>query len=280
MTKIFKASNRWSAARRVLLFYLVCVVFLIVAAPLGSRFPGQWPKVAIGAMTSIAAFALTVLFVRWDGIRLADVGAALGGRSVTRLAFGFFIGLLMVAVQGSFVTFDGHVHWVRTGGTGIAPIAMALLAYLALACREELTFHGYPLRRLERFFGIWAAQIIVALAFALEHRAGGFSWFNAMFGSVAGSLLFGMASIATRGLAVPIGVHAAWNFGQWVLGEKDLPGLWRPVIEESYRAHVDHVGLIGYFAVFGLGIVVFWRLRTIQVNRERSRLPAGAAKGA
>jgi len=279
MTRTLSISNRWAAASRVLLFYLVCAVFLMVAAPVGAKFFGQWPKVAIGGVTSIATFGLTMLFVRWDGIRLADVGAALRVGSVVRLVFGFFAGLLMVVVQSSFVTFGGHVHWVRSTGTGIAPIAMALLAYLLLACREELGFHGYPLRRLERFFGIWAAQIIVALAFALEHRAGGFTWFNAMLGSVAGSLLFGMASIATRGLAVPIGLHAAWNFGQWVLGEKDLPGLWRPVVEESYRAHVDHVGLIGYFAVFGLGTMAFWRFRMVQMNRERSRLPAGAAKG-
>lgn len=269
MTKIFSASNRWSAVGRVLLFYLFCVIFLMVAAPFGSKFPGQWSKVAIGSMASVATLALTVLFVWWDGIRLADVGAALSSRSVVRLLLGFLAGLLMVAVQSSFGTFGGHVHWVRTAGTGIAPIAMALLAYLVLACREELTFHGYPLRRLERFFGIWAAQIIVALAFGLEHRVGGFTWFNAMLGSVAGSLLFGMASIATRGLAVPIGLHAAWNFGQWVLGEKDLPGLWRPVIEENYQAHVDHVGLIGYFGVFGAATAAFWLFRMAQFRRER-----------
>jgi membrane protease YdiL (CAAX protease family) len=123
--------------------------------------------------------------------------------------------------------------------------------------------------RLERFFGLWTAQIIVALAFAAEHHAGGYSWFNALLGPFIGSLLFGMASIATRGLAVPIGLHAAWNFGQWVLGEKDLPGLWRPVVEESYRAHVDHVGLIGYVVVFGLATAAFWRLRMAEVHRER-----------
>lgn len=264
--------GRWAAAGRVLLFYVSCVVLLMIAAPLGSRLPGQWPKIATGLMTSVAALVLTVLFVRWDGVRLADVGAALGRKSVARLGLGFVIGSLMVAVQSGCVLAGGHVQWVRTAQTEtMAPMALALLAYLLLACREELTFHGYPLRRLERFFGIWAAQMMVALVFALEHRAGGFSWLNAMLGAAAGSLLFGMASIATRGLAVPIGLHAAWNFGQWVIGEKDLPGLWKPVIEESYKAHVDRVGFIGYLAVFGLVTMAFWFFQVTRARRESAQ---------
>ena len=69
MVRIFGVFNRWSAASRVLLFYLVCVVFLMVAAPFGAKFSGQWSKVAIGGITTLATFALTVLFVAslWAG---------------------------------------------------------------------------------------------------------------------------------------------------------------------------------------------------------------------
>jgi membrane protease YdiL (CAAX protease family) len=267
------ASGGWAAAGRVLLFYVSCVVVLMIAAPLGSKLPGQWPKIATGLMTSVAAFVLTVVFVRWDGVRLTDVGVALGRKSLARLGLGFVIGSLMVAVQSCCVLAGGHVQWVRAAETGmIAPMALALLAYLLLACREELTFHGYPLRRLEHFFGIWVAQVMVALVFAFEHHAGGFNWVNAMLGASVGSLLFGMASIATRGLAVPIGLHAAWNFGQWVIGEKDLPGLWRPVIDESYKAHVDQVGFVGYLAVFGVVTMAFWFFQVTRARRESAQL--------
>jgi O-acetyl-ADP-ribose deacetylase (regulator of RNase III) len=47
-----------------------------------------------------------------------------------------------------------------------------------------------PLRRLNRTFGPWAAQVVVALVFALEHQAGCYNWTHALFGA----LLFGMAS--------------------------------------------------------------------------------------
>jgi membrane protease YdiL (CAAX protease family) len=269
MPRGLNAVGKWIATPRVLLFYIGCILLLMLAAPLGSRLPEQWPKIATGSITAVGCLLLTMLFVHWDRIRLSDVGVALGTRSVVRLGMGFLVGLLMVAVQSCFVLVGGHVRWERTSEMGIAPVALALLAYLLLACREELTFHGYPLRRLESFFGIWIAQIVVALAFALEHRAGGYTWFNALLGASMGSLLFGMASIATRGLAVPIGVHSAWNFGQWIIGEKDLPGFWRPVIEESYKRHVDHIGLIGYVVVFGVAIVAFWCFQVARANRER-----------
>ena len=74
----------------------------------------------------------------------------------------------------------------------------------------------------------------------------GATWGNAILGAFTGSLLFGMAALAMRGLAVPIGLHTAWNFGQWTLGEKETSGLWRPVVEQGYKQHVDHMGILGY----------------------------------
>lgn len=174
----------------------------------------------------------------------------------------------MIAIQCMIVFASGHVRWAPASAIKLTPVILALVAYLLLASREELSFHGYPLRRLERFWGIWPAQVVVAIAFVLEHRAGGFNWMNALLGASIGSLLFGMASIATRGLAVPIGLHAAWNFGQWVIGFKELPGLWRPIIEDGYAAHVNHALFAGYWIVFVAGIALFWRIHVIRTKRE------------
>ncbi|MGH9530436.1 MAG: lysostaphin resistance A-like protein [Terriglobales bacterium] len=254
----FSLRDRGLVFGRVLLFFLACASLLAFAAPHCSTLPGQWPKVALGSITSIATLALTLLFVRWDGIRMTDAGAVPTRKSVARLALGFVVGLFMVSVQFSSVALAGHVTWVRTPETSEAAVAMALIAYLVLACREELAFRGYPLRRLDHVFGAWAAQIVVALVFAIEHRAGGYSWSNAIFGAFVGSLLFGMAALATKGLAVPIGLHAAWNLGTWAIGEKDLPGLWKPVIEADFKTRVDRAEMIGYLVVFGSVTLVFW----------------------
>ncbi len=254
----YSLSDRWLVFGRVLLFFLACASLLAFAAPHCSTLPGQWPKVALGLITSIATLALTLLFVRWDGIRLTDVGAVPTRKSMVRLVLGFIVGLFMVAVQFSLVTLAGHISWVRTPEMSVVPEAVALIAYLLLACREELAFRGYPLRRLDHVFGAWTAQIAVALVFAIEHRVGGYSWSNAILGAFVGSLLFGAAALATKGLAVPIGLHAAWNFGTWAIGQKDFPGLWKPVIEAGFETRVNRIGMISYLVVFGSATLAFW----------------------
>ena len=138
--------------------------------------------IVIGTVASLGAFALTALFLRWDGLRLNDVGAAVNGRSSLRLAIGFGLGLLIVALYASIVAVVGHVRWVRVPSVGVNTIAISLVAYLCLSCREELAFHGYPLRRLQSLFGVWVAQAIVALVFAAEHVAGGSAWGPALAG--------------------------------------------------------------------------------------------------
>ncbi|MEO8215515.1 MAG: CPBP family intramembrane glutamic endopeptidase [Acidobacteriota bacterium] len=217
-------------------------------------------------MAAIGTFLLTVACVRWDRLTLDDVGAAANRSSLFRLAIGFLIGLTLVALWAQISAMAGGVRWVRTASVGgMAPL-ISLITYLALACREELAFRGYPLRRLYAALGLWPAQIVVAVVFVLEHRLGGYPWVDAVFGSGMGALLFGMAAIATGGLAIPIGIHAAWNFGSWAVGIKGTPGFWRPVVlqAEAERAHI--AGTVIYDVLFILATILFWiwhRRRTV-----------------
>ena len=269
---IFKSSTipRWlRTLGRVLLFCLSCAAVLIASSSLTQWIAGPWSSVSLAVIASLGAFALTVLFVRWEGLQLKDVGAMPGRQSLPRVALGFLIGLLLVVLQSGLVGGMGHIHWVRLPGTGVAPAMFALMVYFVLAVREEVAFHGYPLRSLDRSIGIWGAQLIVAVIFALEHVAGGMTWLQAFSGAAVGSLLFGMASLTTRGLAMPIGIHAAWNFGQWMLGEKDSSGFWHPVIEKGFEGRVELAGSISYLLVMGLAILAFcWYRKAHGGNSE------------
>jgi membrane protease YdiL (CAAX protease family) len=263
--------SHWKPFGRVLLFFIACTILLAATAPFDRRV-GLPPGIVTGVVTSLGTFILTVVFVRWDGLRLEDVGAAIGKKSLPRFFAGFLLGLFLVVLHVSIEGFAG-LRWVRAGGVGFLDIAMMLITYILLACREELAFHGYPLRRLNSLFGLWSSQIIVAVVFALEHVAGGSSWTQAIFGAGVGSLLFGMASLATRGLAVPIGLHAAWNLGDWLHGGKNSGGLWRPVALAVNPDIVDRAAMIGYVVVMIAATFAFWWwqrrevLRTGEVTR-------------
>ena len=249
---------RWRLLGRVLLFLVSSAFVLAATALLARKIPGPKGNLVLGLVAAFGAFALTMLFVRWEGLPLESVGAGPRRGSLLRFAFGFLIGLVLVAVYASISAAAGHVWWIRAPGTGFAATLMSLLTYVALSCREELGFRGYPLLRLKGPFGVWGAQIIVALAFAAEHMAGGLPLSRAILGAGVGSLMFGMAAITTRGLAVPIGLHAAWNFGDWILGGKGSPGLWQVVVEEGQQQRAQFVGTIGYLAVMSLATIAFW----------------------
>ena len=99
---------------------------------------------------------------------------------------------------------------------------------------------------------------MIAVLFAAEHRLGGSDWLRALLGPGVGSLLFGIAAIATKGLAMPIGLHAAWNFGQWILGLKEQPGMLTAIVEKGNEQHAEIVGFSSYLAVMGLATAGFW----------------------
>ena len=258
-------NRHWAALGRVVLFMVSCAVILAVASPIGSKFPNQWSELIIGTLGSLGAFILTVLFVRWEKLSLADVGAAMNAGSLLRLAAGFLLGVFLVALWAAVSAATSPVQWVRASG-GAPAILLTLPGYLALACREELAFRGYPLRLSRRLFGPWFALIFVAAVFALEHRLGGLSGPSALIGAAVGSLLFGMAALKTRGLAVPIGLHAAWNFGQWALGLRGGQTLWRPVVASGSQQSVDLAESIIYLAIFGVATVGFWLWRGGRVS--------------
>jgi uncharacterized protein len=251
------SSASFLSVARVLLFLIACAAVLAFTAPAAGRFPGHQFELFLGTVTSIATFALTAIFVRWESLRLTDVGARLNAGSLARLALGFLIGSMIIAAWAGISLAAGQVHWIRANDANPRSIAIALLAYLSLACREELAFRGYPLRLLDRRFGLWTAQLFIAVIFALEHKLAGATWIDAFLGSGIGSLLFGMAAIATRGLAMPIGIHAAWNLGHWALGLKGSPGLWK-VVDQQHPHNTGVEGILVYDAVMLLAVFAFW----------------------
>jgi uncharacterized protein len=248
----------WRSLGRILLFLCCSALVLVLTSALPFAQTGIAQTLVIGAITGAGSLALTVLFMRWDGLRLRDVGALPNRGSAGRLAIGFMIGLSLVVLHSYLVGVVGHVRLVRTAAASFEQTGLIFLGYLLLSAREELSFHGYPLRRLQSVLGIWPAQAMIAAVFAIEHMAGGWSYSQALWGAAMGSLLFGMASIATRGLAVPIGIHAAWNFGDWTRGNRADIGVWRPEIQTGFEATASWTGIWCYVLIMILATLGFW----------------------
>lgn len=135
--------------------------------------------------------------------------------------------------------------------------------------KGESGFRAYPLHRLEPVLGLWGAQGVVAVVSGLGHYLQGWPSLAAFFGTGLGSLVFGMAAIASRGLALPIGRHAAGNPTDWMLGGKGPTGEGKVVLAEDAQGRSRFVGTLGYCGVMMAATAGFslW---------HRHRLPAAA----
>jgi membrane protease YdiL (CAAX protease family) len=264
LTNISPRANKWATLGRVLLFCLSCAITLAFTSGItkGLGNLGSYVELLLAVLITIG---LTLLFVRWERIKLTDIGIIPGEHTVLRVSVGFIIGLVMAILQPLIlILLNNHIHLVLSPKIAAMQIVAAFILYMLVAIREEIAFRAYPLRSLDRVMTSWPALAIIFVIFSLEHVLGGMTWVQAFLGAGAGSILFGIASLSTKGIAMPIGLHIAWNFGQWALGFKDDTGIWRAMIDKGYETQVQQMGLCIYLLVMVLGILGFcfyWRKR-------------------
>lgn len=105
----------------------------------------------------------------------------------------------------------------RAGPEALLIGAGYLLLFIVLALREEFLYRGYGLSTLAGNIGFWPSAVISS------------AWFMATHAGNSGETALGLATVAlfgvfaclllraTGNLWMPIGFHAAWNWGQTFL---------------------------------------------------------------
>jgi uncharacterized protein len=96
---------------------------------------------------------------------------------------------------------------------------------------------------------------------------------NVALGVMPWAIVFGMAATSSRGLAMPIGVHAGVNFAQAVVSNDS--GVWKLVIDKQLRPRVSFVSRIIGIAVALSVALLFWR---VQIRREHGRAASNASE--
>ena len=114
---------------------------------------------------------------------------------------------------------DAIVELAAPGQPMVATIVLGLVAVAAVAFGEEASFRGYPVKNFAEGLGtarwaVVAAVSIPALFFGLAHVTNpGATWLSTT-NTVIFGLLFGTAYVLTGELALPIGLHFAWDYLQ------------------------------------------------------------------
>lgn len=160
--------------------------------------------------------------LRWPRDLL--VGAALGG--------------LLMLVPAALLFASGLVTFQMNAPdlTGFWPVIGVLAA---AAVTEEVLFRGFLFQRFIDGLGVWPAQLVIAALFTLTHSDAlkeiGTQGFLAGANIFLASIMFGLAFLRTRSLALPLGLHFAANvvqgplLGFGVSGD-DQPGWLTPVM--------------------------------------------------
>ena len=167
------------------------------------------------ALIVIVASALCQLFIKRP---FTELTGTVNYHWVKHFLYGTGIGAALMLLPALFLYLSGWVSW-ETSSLEIYPLLSTVSLFVAVAVAEELLFHGFIFQRLIEGFGKWAAQLVMAGYFLLIHMnnpglTGNIKWFASINIFIA-AIMFGLAFIKTRSLAMPIGLHFMAN---WVQG--------------------------------------------------------------
>lgn len=191
------------------------------------------------------------------------------------LAIGGLIGTMLMLIPALFLGITGLVSW-QWNPAGSSSLSSGLLLFAGVAIAEELLFRGFIFQRLLTGIGTWPAQLVVAAFFLMTHlnnpgMTGGVKTL-ASINIFLASILFGLAFLRTRSLAMPLGIHFIAN---WIQGGllgfgvsgTDQTGLFIPTLHHGFDwltggAFGLEASLPGLVCVFAaLALLITWKAK-------------------
>ncbi|MDB6053219.1 MAG: hypothetical protein JWN25_742 [Verrucomicrobiales bacterium] len=268
MNDLSRPKRHFALVGYVLLFWVAYLVILVLVSKVKSLVPNELGQLVWGAVCSILLLALSLILLKRNARTPSDVGLGFNPASLLRLAAGGIVGLAIPGlILVIFIAFTGPFPISWSAKIHLSQVMLVISTCLTLSCMEELGFRGYPLPTLVQNIGFWQAQGTVEVAFALCHILYGWSWQSVCYGVLPSGLLFGIAAIVSRGLALPIGLHAGLNIGQWAVGDT---GLLLLSLSEKQRARIATITPITGMSVVLLTAFAFWFWHRHRCNLDAS----------
>ncbi len=245
---------------RVTLFLIGYMLVLLGTSVFKGMSPPGYADLVWGITASLALVALTRLFLRREQKTFADVAMRPHRHTATRLLVALVAGVALYLLTLAIISVAaGPLQHSAPAWPSASRWLVVVASYLALASMEELGFRAYALRTLVPAIGRWKAQLLIAVAFGLTHIAFGWPWTRVVMGVIPSGLLFGALALRRGGLALAIGVHAALNLAQWIVGEKETPGVWTLTVDPAHTARLAGTApLIATAVVLVAAALVWW----------------------
>lgn len=247
---------------RVVFYWISFMILLFLCGSfLTLLFPKSWSRWVYGISGSLVAWILVGIFLRAEKKSFRDIGLHLTRKSFARFVFGLLTGSLLFGLLLAILVGFSDLELI-INPTRIEPAAFfGYVAIIPLALMEEIAFRSYSFIKLEAAVGLRITQVLVAVAFALYHMAGGQSAFTSLLGPGTWAFVFGIAATWSGGIAVPLGIHIALNMLQPLTGMRGgLPSLlvlqYEPGIPEALRKSEGTLGGYLQAGILITGIVL------------------------
>lgn len=254
------ALKRSTVTIRVGLFWVAFALALIGLGQTPRLLGPGWHELALGSVLALVTLGLIALFLRREKHSFADIGLAADAGTVKRLlggtALGIVIALAMLAIIVGLTSL--RIEPVASPDYGGA-LGRSFAVLFVLAYMEEIAFRTFPLVRLQDAWGVRVAILVTAVAFALYH--GPTNPMNLLGPGVWG-LLYGLAAVASRGIALPLGIHfgANWTQSLFEMKTRYASGIWHLTPGSTARyATVEQVGIALQVVLLVAGVVLIER---------------------
>lgn len=220
----------------IVIFFLVLASILMPTLLLAQQ---HSMDVSIGLQAVIIALASWIC--QWLRRKpFVELLGMINVRWFKELCTGGLIGSALMLFPAFIMWIFGWVDW-QWNPISFSTLMSIVLLFAGVAAAEELLFRGFIFQRLIAGLGEWPAQLILAGYFLLTHLNNpGMTGDVKILASInifLASLLFGLAFIRTKSLAMPLGLHFMANMMQGgVLGfgvsGTDQTGLLKPIFAE------------------------------------------------
>jgi len=217
----------------------------------------------------------------------AEFGLRLNKQWWQDLGFGLGLGIVMIGgvflieLAAGWVTIADTIHTANSEQTFILPFIVFVVLFGCVGFSEELNSRGYHLTNIAEGFNLKAigpkyatviAVVLSSLLFGLFHLGSPGATPISLFTIILMAILLGIAYALSGRLAMPVGVHIAWNLFQGNVFGFPVSGTTFPAETVTFfsiqqrgpelwtgGAFGPEGGLLGLFAVLvGILLILAW----------------------
>jgi hypothetical protein len=238
---------------------LYCISFtgIFVVFSFAKNFiPNNFERLAHGIIGTLAAFITTVLFLKFDRKKFSDIGLTFRRKTIVKFFTGVVVGVVVMGILATGVMYFTHIKIDINPNSNLMHFLLMTLPLIPLAFMEELGFRAYPLEIIKDKIGIRLSIIITSILFGLYHIANGWSIVSSFYGPAVWGLLFGLAAIYSKGIAMPTGIHYAANLTTSAFGNvNNTVSIW--IIKQTNTPATKHEGIDWVTILPALALLVF-----------------------